>query len=69
MQELELEQGKTGKSEQETQEMENQLAGMGLYATWKAIKFEISGVLRNVLDGVLKESGVSEAEVSQNTIT
>ncbi|WFD28042.1 hypothetical protein MNAN1_003050 [Malassezia nana] len=60
MEELARRQEKGGLTDEELQQLEQDVNGKMLLATWRGTRWEVSGVLRQVLDTVLNEKGVGE---------
>ncbi|WFD20324.1 hypothetical protein MCAP1_002568 [Malassezia caprae] len=60
MEELARRQEKGGLTDEELQQLEQDVNGKMLLATWRGTRWEVSGVLRQVLDNVLNEKGVGE---------
>ena len=60
MEALARRQEKGGLTDEELQQLEQDVNGKMLLATWRGTRWEVSGVLRQVLDNVLNEKGVGE---------
>lgn len=52
-------------SEEEIQRLEQDMQGKMLLATWRGTRWEVTGVLRQVVDNVLNEKGVSDKVLFQ----
>ncbi|WFC99377.1 hypothetical protein MYAM1_002121 [Malassezia yamatoensis] len=63
--ELSRAQEKEGISEEEIQKLEQDMQGKMLLATWRGTRWEVNGVLRQVVDNVLNEKGVSDKTLIQ----
>jgi len=60
MQEMERLQAKGEVAEEELRALEEDVTGKIMLASWRGTRFEVVQVLREVVDGVLKEPGVSD---------
>ncbi|KAH8093219.1 DnaJ-domain-containing protein [Cristinia sonorae] len=60
MQEMERLQAKGEVAEEELRALEEDVTGKIMLASWRGTRFEVVQVLREVVDGVLKEQGVSD---------
>lgn len=65
MEELARRQEKGDLSEAELQQLEQDVNGKMLLATWRGTRWEVTGVLRRVCDNVLNEKGVSDKVLIQ----
>lgn len=65
MEELARRQEKGDLSEAEMQQLEQDVNGKMLLATWRGTRWEVNGVLRRVCDNVLNEKGVSDKVLMQ----
>ena len=63
--ELSRAQDKGDLSEEEMQKLEQDMQGKMLLATWRGTRWEVNGVLRQVIDNVLNEKGVSDKVLVQ----
>lgn len=60
MEELARRQEKGNLTDEELQQLEQDVNGKMLLATWRGTRWEVSSVLRQVLDNVLNEKGIGE---------
>ncbi|WFD40678.1 uncharacterized protein MJAP1_003666 [Malassezia japonica] len=65
MEELARHQDKGDIGEEEMKQLEQDMNGKMLLATWRGTRWEVNGILRQVLDNVLNEKGVSDKVLIQ----
>lgn len=65
MEELARHQEKGDIGEEEMKQLEQDMNGKMLLATWRGTRWEVNGILRQVLDNVLNEKGVSDKVLIQ----
>lgn len=65
MDELARAQDKGDLGEEQMQQLEQDMQGKMLLATWRGTRWEVNGVLRHVVDNVLNEKGVSDKVLIQ----